>query len=101
VTGQHGVGHFALPALHPPVDEKAIPDAAARPTTPGQEIGTMATKVLNARTRVERRAEPPVYRQQVTKAVNPATFEVIGSVPMTSEGQIPGFVDRARRAAAA
>ncbi len=61
----------------------------------------METKVLNARTRVERRAEPPVYRQQVTKAVNPATFEVLGSVPMTSEGQIPGFVGRARRAAAA
>jgi len=28
------------------------------------------TKVLNARTRIERRAEPPVYRQQVTKALN-------------------------------
>ena len=61
----------------------------------------METKVMNARTRIERRAEPPVYRQQVTQAVNPATFEVIGSVPMTFEGQIPGFVGRARRAAAA
>ena len=33
----------------------------------------METKVLNARTRIERRAEPPVYRQQVTKAINPAS----------------------------
>jgi acyl-CoA reductase-like NAD-dependent aldehyde dehydrogenase len=60
----------------------------------------METKVLNARTRVERRADPPVYRQQVTKAINPATFDLIGSVPMTHEGQIPGFIGRARRAAA-
>jgi acyl-CoA reductase-like NAD-dependent aldehyde dehydrogenase len=59
----------------------------------------METKVLNARTRVERRAEPPVYRQQVTKALNPATFELIGTVPITTEAQIPGIVARARRAA--
>jgi acyl-CoA reductase-like NAD-dependent aldehyde dehydrogenase len=59
----------------------------------------MESKVLNARTRVERRAEPPVYRQQVTKALNPATFELIGTVPITTEGQIPGMVARARRAA--
>jgi acyl-CoA reductase-like NAD-dependent aldehyde dehydrogenase len=59
----------------------------------------METKVLNARTRIERRAEPPTYRQQVTKAINPATFEVLGSVPITTEGQIPGIVARARRAA--
>ena len=61
----------------------------------------METKVLNARTRIERRAEPPVYRQQVTKAINPATFDLIGSVPMTHEGQIPGLIGQARRAAAA
>jgi len=59
----------------------------------------MESKVLNARTRIERRAEPPVYRQQVTKALNPATFELIGTVPITTEGQIPGMVARARRAA--
>jgi acyl-CoA reductase-like NAD-dependent aldehyde dehydrogenase len=59
----------------------------------------METKVLNARTRIERRSEPPVYRQQVTKALNPATFELIGSVPITTDGQIPGIVARARRAA--
>ncbi len=59
----------------------------------------METRVLNARTRIERRAEPPVYRQQVTKALNPATFELIGTVPITTEGQIPGIVARARRAA--
>ena len=59
----------------------------------------METKVLNPRTRIERRAEPPVYRQQVTKALNPATFEMIGTVPITTEGQIPGMVARARRAA--
>ena len=47
----------------------------------------METKVLNARTKIERRAEPPTYRQQVTKAINPATFELLGSVPMTPEGQ--------------
>ena len=60
----------------------------------------METKVLNARTRIERRAEPPTYRQQVTKAINPATFDVLGSVPITTEGQISGMVARARRAAA-
>lgn len=60
----------------------------------------METKVLSARTRIERRAEPPVYRQQVTKAINPATFDLIGSVPMTHEGQIPGLIAQARRAAA-
>ena len=59
----------------------------------------METKVLNARTKIERRAEPPTYRQQVTKAINPATFELLGSVPMTTEGQIPGILARARRAA--
>jgi len=59
----------------------------------------METKVLSARTRVERRAEPPVYRQQVTKAVNPATFEVIGNVPITMDGQIPGILARSCRAA--
>ena len=59
----------------------------------------METKVLNARTRVERRAEPPTYRQQVTKSLNPATFELIGTVPITTEGQLPGMVARARRAA--
>ena len=59
----------------------------------------METKVLNARTRIERRAEPPVYRQQVTQALDPATFEVLGTVPITTEGQIPGMVARARRAA--
>ena len=59
----------------------------------------METKVLNARTRIERRAEPPTYRQQVTKALNPATFELIGTVPINTEAQIPGIVARARRAA--
>ena len=59
----------------------------------------METKVLNARTRIERRAEPPTYRQQVTQALDPATFELIGTVPITTEGQIPGMVARARRAA--
>jgi acyl-CoA reductase-like NAD-dependent aldehyde dehydrogenase len=59
----------------------------------------METKVLNARTKIERRAEPPVYRQQVTKAINPATFELLGNVPMTSEGLVPGMVAQARRAA--
>ena len=59
----------------------------------------METKVLNARTRIERRAEPPTYRQQVTKAINPATFELLGTVPITTEGQLPGIVARARRAA--
>ena len=59
----------------------------------------MEPKGLNARTRIERRSEPPVYRQQVTKALNPATFELIGSVPITTDGQIPGIVARARRAA--
>jgi succinate-semialdehyde dehydrogenase/glutarate-semialdehyde dehydrogenase len=57
----------------------------------------METKVLNARTRLERRAEPPAYRQQVTKAVNPATFEVIGSDPMIVCGD--ANVERAARAA--
>jgi len=61
----------------------------------------METKVLNARTRVERRAEPPTYRQQVTKALDPATFELLGTVPITTEGQLPGMVARARRAAGA
>jgi len=60
----------------------------------------MDTKVLNARTKIERRAEPPSYRQQVTKAINPATFDLLGSVPMTPEGQVPGIVAQARRAAA-
>ena len=59
----------------------------------------MDTKVLNARTKVERRAEPPTYRQLATKAINPATFELLGSVPMTSDGQVPGILARARRAA--
>jgi len=59
----------------------------------------MESKALNARTRIERRAEPPVYRQQVTQALNPATFELIGTVPITTDAQIPGMVARARRAA--
>ena len=58
----------------------------------------METKTLNARTRLERRAEPPTYRQQVQQAVNPATFDLLGTVPMTPEAQIPGLVARARRA---
>ena len=61
----------------------------------------METKVLNARTKIERRAEPPTYRQQVTKAINPATFELLGSVPMTPEGQVPAIIAQARRAAEA
>ncbi|BDU73760.1 aldehyde dehydrogenase family protein [Mesoterricola silvestris] len=59
----------------------------------------MEQRTLSTRTRVERRAEPPTYRQQVTRAVNPATFEVIGNVPQTPEGLVPTFVERARRAA--
>jgi acyl-CoA reductase-like NAD-dependent aldehyde dehydrogenase len=59
----------------------------------------METRVLSARTRVERRAEPPTYRKQATTAVNPASFEVLGAVPITHEAQIPGMVARARRAA--
>lgn len=59
----------------------------------------MEQRTLNPRTRVERRAEPPTYRQQVTRAVNPATFEMIGAVPQTPEGLVPTFVERARRAA--
>ncbi len=54
---------------------------------------------LNPRTRVERRAEPPAYRHQVTPAVDPATFEQIGAVPQTPEGLVPQFVERARAAA--
>ncbi|HLO66811.1 MAG TPA: aldehyde dehydrogenase family protein [Holophaga sp.] len=54
---------------------------------------------LNPRTRVERRAEPPTYRHQVTPAVDPATFEQIGAVPQTPEGLVPLFVERARKAA--
>jgi acyl-CoA reductase-like NAD-dependent aldehyde dehydrogenase len=50
---------------------------------------------------MERRAEPPTYRQQVQKAVDPATFEMIGTVPITHEAQIPGLVAQARRAAEA
>ena len=59
----------------------------------------MDQKTLNPRTRVERRAEPPTYRQQVTRAVDPATFEMIGMVPQTPEALVPTFVERARRAA--
>ena len=59
----------------------------------------METRALNARTRIERRAEPPTYRQQASKAINPATFELLGSVASTAEGQIPGLIARARRAA--
>ena len=58
----------------------------------------METKTLNPRTRTERRAEPPTYRQQVQRAINPATFEIIGTVPMTPEAMIPTLVQRAREA---
>ena len=59
----------------------------------------METRALNARTRIERRAEPPTYRQQASKAITPGTFELLGSVASTAEGQIPGLIARARRAA--
>lgn len=59
----------------------------------------MEQRTLSPRTRVERRAEPPTYRQQVTRAVDPATFEMIGAVPQTPEALVPTFVERARMAA--
>ena len=58
----------------------------------------METRTLNPRTRTERRAEPPTYRQQVQRAINPATFDIIGTVPMTPEAMIPTLVARARAA---
>jgi len=58
----------------------------------------METRTLNPRTRTERRAEPPTYRQQVQRAINPATFEIIGTVPMTPEAMLPTLVARAREA---
>ncbi len=59
----------------------------------------MEQRALNLRTRIERRAEPPTYRQQVMRAVDPATFEMIGSVPQIPEAQVPAMVERARKAA--
>jgi acyl-CoA reductase-like NAD-dependent aldehyde dehydrogenase len=61
----------------------------------------MEQRTLSVRTRIERRAEPPAYRNQVTRAVDPATFEILGSVPQTPEAMVPGLVERARRAAEA
>lgn len=61
----------------------------------------MEQRTLSVRTRIERRAEPPTYRNQVTRAVDPATFEHIGNVPQTPEAMVPAFVERARRAAEA
>jgi acyl-CoA reductase-like NAD-dependent aldehyde dehydrogenase len=58
----------------------------------------METRTLNPRIRTERRAEPPTYRQQVQRAINPATFDIIGTVPMTPEAMIPTVVARARAA---
>ena len=45
------------------------PDPAAVPLQPQAGAHRMETKVLNSRTKIERRAEPPTYRQQVTKAM--------------------------------
>ena len=59
----------------------------------------MEQRNLSPRTRVERRAEPPTYRQQVTRAVDPATYDLIGTVPQTPEAQVPAYVERAFRAA--
>ena len=59
----------------------------------------MEQRNLSPRTRIERRAEPPTYRQQVTRAVDPATYDMIGAVPQTPEAQVPAFVERAVRAA--
>jgi acyl-CoA reductase-like NAD-dependent aldehyde dehydrogenase len=61
----------------------------------------MEQRTLSVRTRIERRAEPPAYRHQVTRAVDPATFEIIGNVPQTPEGRLPAMVEQARRAAEA
>jgi succinate-semialdehyde dehydrogenase/glutarate-semialdehyde dehydrogenase len=61
----------------------------------------MPNRTYNARTRVERRVEPPVYQQQVLRAVNPATFEHLGSVPLTPEARIPAMVALARNAGSA
>jgi acyl-CoA reductase-like NAD-dependent aldehyde dehydrogenase len=58
----------------------------------------METRTLNPRIRTERRAEPPTYRQQVQRAINPATFEIIGTVPLTPEALIPTLILQARRA---
>ena len=58
----------------------------------------METRTLNPRTRIERRSEPPSYRQQVTRAVDPATFEMIGVIPQTPEGQVTFYIERARMA---
>ena len=58
----------------------------------------METRTLNPRIRTERRAEPPTYRQQVQRAINPATFDIIGTVPQTPEARIPTLALQARRA---
>ena len=45
-----------------------------------------------------RKFEPTTSRPQTIEAINPATREVIGTVPVTQEGRIPEIVARARKA---